>query len=143
MENNVIARLKPEDKFTTYIDAKGHEIIADEPEEYGGDNKGPDPYSLLASALASCTVMTMRLYSKRKNWEIKEFKTTITHIKDYAKDCEECEKPGTKIDVFERIIEVNGDITDEIKLKLVDIANKCPVHKTLNSQFTINTKFKD
>lgn len=140
----ITAVLKPEDKFTTHIIAEGHEITADEPGSSGGYNKGPTPYGLLASGLAACTVMTMQMYTQRKGWEIKEFKVTVTHGRDYAADCKDCEEgKGARIYKFNLTIEVTGDLTDEQKLKLLDIANKCPVHRTMESQIEVETKFKD
>jgi putative redox protein len=142
-DKQVVARLEPADIFTTDILVEGHELTADEPESAGGNNFGPSPYGLLGSALAACTVMTMRLYTDRKGWDIKEFRTHVQHSKTYAEDCEDCQKSSSKIDKLERIIEVDGNINDEQKLKLIDIANKCPVHRTLHSEIVVETKFRD
>ncbi len=140
----IIARLNPEEKFTTHISVEGHEIIADEPASSGGNNKGPTPYGLLASGLAACTIMTMQWYSDRKGWKVKEFRVFVSHGKDYAEDCENCEdSKDAMIYKFNIVIEVDGDVTDEQKLKLIDIANKCPVHRTLKSPIEIETKFRD
>lgn len=140
----ITAVLNPHDKFTTSINVDGHEIIADEPGSAGGYDKGPTPYGLLASGLAACTVMTMQWYTQRKGWKINEFRVSVTHGRDYPEDCKNCEEgKEARIYKFNVTIEVDGDITDEQKLKLLDIANKCPVHRTMESQIEVNTKFKD
>lgn len=142
--NQIIAKLRPQDNFTTRISVEGHEIIADEPESAGGENKGPTPYGLIASGLAACTVMTMEWYSQRKGWEVEEFRAFVSHGRDYVEDCENCEKgKKTQIYKFEIVIEADGDLTDEQKLKLIDIANKCPVHRTMTSPIEVHTKFRD
>lgn len=143
-DNQIIARLDPKEKFTTHISVEGHEIIADEPESSGGSNKGPTPYGLIASGLAACTVMTMQWYSKRKGWDVNEFRVYVSHGKDYAKDCEKCtDSKDAMIYKFVVVIEADGDLTDEQKLRLIDIANKCPVHRTMVSPIEIETKFRD
>ena len=140
----IVARLNPEKKFTTHISVEGHEIIADEPESSGGNNMGPTPYGLIASGLAACTIMTMQWYSDRKGWNVREFRVFVSHGKDYAEDCEKCEDDkDAMIYKFNVVIEVDGDLTDVQKLKLIDIANKCPVHRTMVSPIEIETKFRD
>ena len=142
--NETIAVLRPDEKFTTHISVDGHEIIADEPGSSGGYDKGPTPYGLIASGLAACTVMTMKWYSDRKGWNVEEFKAIITHGKDYVEDCENCEE-GKKAQIykFNVTVKTKGQLSDEQKLKLIDIAKKCPVHRTLLSPIDIETKFED
>lgn len=142
--NEIIAVLNPEEKFTTHISVDGHDILADEPASSGGNDKGPTPYGLIASGLAACTVMTMQWYSDRKGWEVDEFKAIVTHGKDYSEDCEHCEE-GKKSQIykFKIMIETKGKLTDEQKLRLIDIAKKCPVHRTMVSPIEIETKFED
>ena len=141
-DKQVVGRIG-EEHYTTEILAEGHSLIADEPESAGGNDFGPSPYALLSSSLAACTAMTLRMYADRKKWDLKEVKVHIQHGKDYARDCEDCEeKPGGKIDIFEREIELEGNLDNEQRARLIEIADKCPVHKTLHSEVNIKTFLK-
>jgi putative redox protein len=126
--------------YTTEIKAGRHHFLADEPEDVGGADLGPSPYELLSSGLAACTSMTLHMYAARKKWDLKEVLVHVDHNKDYGQDCAECEKSSSKIDHFSRKIELEGDLTDEQKQKLLEIADKCPVHKTLHSEVVIKTE---
>lgn len=140
----VAARLS-NDGFTTEIMAGPHFFLADEPEEVGGDNFGPSPYQLLSSALGACTVMTLQMYARRKKWDLKNVEVHIDHGKKYADDCRECvefSKP-MKVDTFERWIEFEGNLTEEQKDRLLEIADRCPVHRTLHKEVRINTFLKE
>jgi putative redox protein len=122
------------------IKAGRHEIIADEPLGVG-DDAGPDPYSLLLSSLAACTIMTVRMYAKRKNWPLEDVELSLTTHKIHAKDCEDCESdPNARVDIIERQISFKGDLTPEQIDRLSDIASKCPVHRTLTSETVIRTE---
>jgi uncharacterized OsmC-like protein/pimeloyl-ACP methyl ester carboxylesterase len=123
--------------FVTEVDAAGHALIADEPERYGGTNQGPSPYDLLSSALAACTSMTLQLYARRKNIALDSTVTRVRHTKIHAKDCAECETVDGKVDRFEREIELSGDLGTEIEQRLMEIADRCPVHRTLSSEIRI------
>jgi putative redox protein len=138
-KSHVAAELDVEDNFTTYIKAGRHDLVADEPEKVGGDDYGPDPYALIASGLAACTAMTVKMYAQRKGWALTDVKVHIDHSKDHAQDYKEEHDSNSKIDVFDRKIEFIGDLSDEQKRKLLQIANKCPVHKTLKNASTIET----
>ena len=117
-----------------------HELIADEPLDIG-DDTGPDPYSLLLSSLAACTIMTVKMYAGRKNWPLEDVKITLSTHKVHAKDCEDCESdPNAKVDVIERQISFKGDLTQDQIDRLSDIASKCPVHRTLTSETVIRTE---
>lgn len=137
-ESQVVA--KTEEKYFTEVAARQHNWIADEPENYGGSDLGPTPYDLLAASLATCTSMTIRFYADKKNFPLDSVLTHVDHEKKHAEDCEGCEDdPTKKIDHLIRKIEVKGDLSKEQKEKLLEIANKCPVHRTLNSDIRIET----
>lgn len=123
--------------FTTEITAGKHHFTADEPEKVGGDDFGPSPYELLSASLIACTAMTLRMYANRKEWELEKVIVHVNHGKDYSDDMEE--KSSGKVDVFERKIELFGNLNEMQKARLIEIADKCPVHKTLEAQAEITT----
>lgn len=125
--------------YTTEITAGKHSLVADEPKEVGGNDLGPNPYALLLSSLGACTALTIKMYAKRKEWKLEEVLVSLSHSKEYAKDCDDCEQSNAKIDFIEREIELIGDLDDAQKARLMDIANKCPVHKTLLGKIEIET----
>ena len=126
--------------FQVRITSGRHELIADEPLDIG-DDAGPDPYALLLSALAACTIMTVKMYAKRKNWSLEDVELSLSTHKIHAKDCEDCESdPNAKVDVIERQISFKGDLTQDQIDRLADIASKCPVHRTLTSETVIRTE---
>mgnify|MGYP006277516735 FL=1 len=139
----VVASLGSEEKFTTQIKAGKHYLTGDEPESYGGNDFGPTPYDFVSAGLATCTAMTIRLYADRKNWKVDEVNVHIEHGKVHAEDCGECEHSASaKIDRFTRVIELKGELNEKQQQRLLEIANKCPVHKTLLSDIHIETKLK-
>ncbi|MEM6724407.1 MAG: bifunctional alpha/beta hydrolase/OsmC family protein, partial [Bacteroidota bacterium] len=125
--------------FTTDIKAGNHYLTADEPESVGGDNFGPDPYALLLSSLGACTSMTMQMYARRKKWDLQEVEVHLNHTKDYASDCEHAEDPKQKIDIIERVIRMEGNLDESQKERLMEIADRCPVHKTLHGKIHVKT----
>lgn len=127
-------------KFLTQIQTGRHSLLADEPEDVGGEDLGPSPYQLLTSALGACTAMTMRMYADRKGWEVDEIKVHLNHEKKHSDDCSDCEKPTSKIDHFERIIEIDSQLDETQRQRLLEIANKCPVHRTLEGDVKIKTR---
>jgi len=126
-------------KFQQRIAIGPHRLIADEPLAAGGADSGPGPYDLLLGALGACTAMTMRLYADRKALPMDRVTVTLKHGKIYAKDCEECETKEGMLDQIERVIAIDGALDAEQRQKLMEIADKCPVHRTLTSEVRILT----
>jgi putative redox protein len=126
--------------FRTELNTAGHRLVADEPADMGGTDQGPSPYGLLSAALASCTAMTLHLYAKAKKWPLQEIRVLVRHSKAHEKDCEECEtNPKAMVDRLERQICVEGDLGEDIRARLLQIAEKCPVHRTLQASVRVDT----
>ncbi|MCM4156569.1 bifunctional alpha/beta hydrolase/OsmC family protein [Gramella sp. AN32] len=142
MDHQVMANLGSEG-FTTQLQAGDHFFIADEPLSFGGKDLGPNPYQFVSGGLAACTSMTIQMYARRKNWLVDNVETHVSYSKKYAEDCENCEDSKAKIDVFEREIILKGDLDDKQKKRLLEIADKCPVHKTLATSSNIKTTIKE
>jgi len=134
-DKDVVVRLEDEDIYTTDILAGSHSMIADEPGSIGGHNFGPSPYELLNSSLGACTAMTLQMYARRKGWDLQEVRVHLSHAKKniHQDDMQEVEKSSKRIDRFEKVLELVGDLDDEQKRRLLQIAGKCPVHRTLSS----------
>jgi uncharacterized OsmC-like protein/pimeloyl-ACP methyl ester carboxylesterase len=129
-----------EDKFTTSMQTRKHNLIADEPESVGGDDFGPAPYDFLSAALASCSVMTVKLYAERKGWDLQEVYAYITYSQKHSDDLMiDVEKPG-RIDHLSKKIRLIGNLSVEQLNRLTEIAAKCPVHKTLTGNVVIETE---
>lgn len=141
-DKEVVVRLEDEDIYTTDILAGRHSIIADEPGSIGGNDFGPSPYELLNSSLGACTAMTLQMYARRKGWDLQEVKVHLSHAKKnvHQDDMQNVDGPKSRIDRFEKVIELQGDLSEEQKRRLLDIANKCPVHKTLATPQEFATK---
>ncbi|MEM7572404.1 MAG: bifunctional alpha/beta hydrolase/OsmC family protein [Bacteroidota bacterium] len=125
--------------FTTEIMVRQHHLTADEPESVGGNDFGPSPYELVSAGLGACTAMTMHMYARRKKWPLEEVIVHIDHRKDYATDMVDIENGQAKIDHFERQIDIKGELDEEQRQRLLEIADRCPVHRTLHSPVEIRT----
>ncbi|BCI80106.1 osmotically inducible protein C [Mycolicibacterium sp. TY66] len=127
--------------YTQEIIAGGHRLIADEPRPFG-DDAGPSPYDLLLSALGACTSMTIRMYAAKKGLPLKQVRVSLRHSRIHAKDCAECETQQGMVDHIDRDIELIGDLDDDQREKLLAIAERCPVHRTLTSSVHVSTSLK-
>ncbi len=128
----VMASLESASAFRTEILAGGHALVADEPRAAGGTDQGPSPYELLAAALGACTAMTLRLYAERKRWPLERTEVHLRHRKEHAADCADCERPsGIGVDAIDREVELVGPLDDHQRQRLLEIADRCPVHRTL------------
>ena len=127
-------------RYTQEIKIGTHVLIADEPIENGGTDTGPSPYDFLLAALGACTSMTLRMYAELKKIPLRKVIVKLQHEKIYAKDCIDCENSNSRIDHINRQIELQGDLTEDQRKKLLEIANKCPVHRTLTSKILITTE---
>ena len=139
----VVVQETGEGKFTQRIAAGGHRLRADEPESFGGNDSGPGPYDLVLAGLGACTSMTLRLYAERKGWPMSRVTVTLSHEKIHAEDCADCETRSGGLDRIERRLSIEGELDDEQRARLVEIANKCPVHRTLESEVVVATSLDD
>jgi putative redox protein len=117
-----------------------HQFLADEPVALGGNDTGPGPYDLLIAALGACTSMTLSLYARRKQWPLDGVTVRLRHAKIHAADCEECETKAGRLDSIEVDVELHGTLTEEQRARLLEIATRCPVHRTLTSEINIKTR---
>ena len=126
--------------FAQEVEIGSHELYADEPVSYGGTDTGATPYDLLLAALGTCTSMTIGLYARKRKWPLENITVSLRHSKIHAKDCDDCETKEGKVDRIEREIHLDGSLTEEQRIKLMEIADKCPVHQTLTSEINIKTR---
>ncbi len=126
--------------FATDISAGGHYVVADEPKDVGGGDTGLTPYDLLLAALGACTGMTLGMYARRKGIAVNEIRVRLAHRRSYIADCQACGEKSTMIETISREIEMDGNVSDADVLKLTEIADKCPVHKSLQSSMQIQTR---
>jgi putative redox protein len=126
--------------FAQEIVVGRHRLTADEPTSSGGTDTGPDPYDLLLAALGSCTSMTVAMYARRKGWPLEAVTVRLRHSRIYAIDCEECETREGLLDQIDRELELTGVLSDEQRARLLEMADKCPVHRTLTSEIHIRTR---
>ena len=127
--------------YTNRVVAGRHELFADEPPSVGGKDAGPSPYDYLLAALGACTSITLRMYADRKGWPLENVSVRLRHARIHAEDCAECESESGYIDRLERDVHVKGDaLDDEQRARLLEIANRCPVHRTLLNEKQIPTR---
>jgi putative redox protein len=127
-------------KFTEYLLDGRHSLIADEPVAAGGKDRGPGPYELLLMALGACTAMTLRLYADRKRWPLERVSVRLRHARIHAEDCADCETKQGMLDRIERVIELEGTLDPMQRQRFLEIADMCPVHRTLTSEIKIETR---
>lgn len=122
------------------IEAGGHHLVSDEPLDLGGTDAGPTPYDLLVAALGSCTAITLQMYARHKGWPLEGVEVRLTHGKIHARDCADCETKEGRIDRIEREIVLQGVLDAAQRARLLEIADRCPVHRTLTSEIEISTR---
>ena len=128
-----------EGRFAQLVTMGRHTLRADEPASVGGDDSGPSPYDLLLAGLGACTSMTVRMYAAQKKWPLERVTVDLKHDKVHAADCAECETRDGRIDRIERVLTLEGDLDDAQRARLLEIANRCPVHRTLHSEVWVPT----
>ncbi len=136
-EDRVVVRT--EDSYTSQVLASGHGLLLDEPLAVGGNNLGPTPYDYLLAALGGCTGITLRMYADRKGWPLDAVEVHLRHAKIHAQDCESCENADGRIDQITRELKLEGDLQPEERQRLMEIAEKCPVHRTLHNEINVVT----
>ena len=136
--DRVVARTGREG-FRTDLVAGKHHWVADEPARVGGDDTGPTPYDMLAAALASCTTMTLQMYARRKEWPLDEVIVRVRHTRVHGEDCAVGDEPPDHVDHLDREVEVRGDLDDDQRARLLEIAERCPVHRSLEGGIRVRT----
>ena len=126
--------------FATEVRAGKHAFLADEPVSVGGTDKGPTPYDLLAAALATCTTMTLRMYAAHKGLDLESATVRVSHGRVHAEDCVDCEQQDGQIHEFNRELLLEGDLTEAQRARMLEIADRCPVHKTLHSEIKVRSR---
>lgn len=124
------------DRYVTQVTTERHALVVDEPRP-DGDDLGPSPYELLLAALGACTSMTLRMYARRKGWPLTEVQIELTHEREHLRDCEDCDEDDRQLDRITRRIHLEGALSDEQRARLIEIAQRCPVHRTLMSAVEI------
>jgi len=135
----VLVRETGQGRFQQEITSGRHRLLADEPARVGGLDSGPGPYDLLLAALGACTSMTIRLYAEHKKLPLARVSVRLSHKKVHVEDCEECESKEGMIDRIDRVISIEGELSADERKRLMEIADRCPVHRTLQSKIDIRT----
>lgn len=130
-------------KFLRQVATDDHAWVADEPKKVGGDNLGPDPYEHLLAALGTCTSMTIRMYANHKKIPLEDVDITLSHSREHNQDCEDCDEQTARLDVLSRSIKLTGNLSDAERARLLQIADRCPVHKTLEGDLEIRTELSE
>lgn len=138
MPRSVVANSGP--GYVQNISVGPHLLQADEPSDSGGNDAGPNPYELLLAALGACTSMTVRMYAQRKQWPLQSVHVRLAHSRIHAEDCADCDTKEGMVDRIETEISLTGDLSDDQKDRLMEVANHCPVHRTLVSEIQIDTR---
>ena len=126
-------------QLTRNVFSDNHFWLADEPVEIGGENLGPDPYEHLLAALGACTSITLRMYANRNHWPLDDVIVELKHQRQHGKDCQTCNQEHPHLELIERKITLKGNLSEEQKLRLLAIADRCPVHETLQGDLIIKT----
>lgn len=130
-------------RYTQHMRSGEHVLIADEPESVGGNDAGPGPYEYLLMGLGACTSMTLRMYAERKQLPLKRVRVRLSHRKIHAQDCRDCETKEGKVDEIIRDIFIEGELSGEQRQKLLEIADRCPVHRSLTSEIKVRSRLVD
>jgi len=141
-ESGSVRIIEMDKKFLRGMTTQSHELLADEPSSYGGTNLGPSPYDLLLMSLGSCTSMTIRMYANHKGWPLDDVLIDLKHERIHAQDCEDCEQKDGKIDRITRNISFVGDLSEPQISRLLEIADRCPVHRTLENNPVVETRLQ-
>ena len=131
--------VRTESGLHTEVTANGHALVADEPTDLGGTDAGPTPYDYLLTALGSCTAMTVRMYADRKGWPLEAITVRLGHRRIHAKDCEECETKSGRLDHIELELDLEGPLEAKQRARLREIADQCPIKRTLGAEVLIET----
>lgn len=134
METKVTVQYLTDYNYSQLVTTDGHSFVVDEPASDGGNGLGPSPYEMLLGALGSCTAMTLLMYARRKGWDLTECSVSLSHEREYAEDCANPEEGTRRVDVIKRDISLHGHLDEEQRTRLLEIAGKCPVHKTLMNE---------
>lgn len=140
---NVTVKYLDEYVYTQSLVAGSHAFYADEPESLNGDDLGPDPYQLLLWSLGACTSMTLIMYARRQGWDLQDVHIHLHHERVHGGDCDNCDDPNSRMDRIERSITLIGDLTAEQRRRLLTIAARCPVHRTLQNRPVIVDRLAD
>lgn len=141
-DDRVMVRGRTRDKFTCSVQAGPHRLIADEPPGSGGAALGPDPYAYLCAALGACTVMTLNMYARHKKLPLERVSCEVRHQRKHAEDCEDCESEGDRVDELARLIVIEGDVSEAQAQRLLEIADRCPVHLTLEGKIRVRSSLR-
>jgi len=139
-EGGVVVKESPDGVYAEDIFIANHTLRADEPVAVGGADTGPTPHDMLLAALGACTAITLRMYANRKKWPLERVSVRLRQERIHAEDCKNCETKEGRVDHIERDITIEGPLDDAQKARLLEIADRCPVHRTLTSEVWVETR---